>query len=157
MHRGMVVSAAVLVGSLLGLFVADRFFFEPILRRVLKSASSRTTMELRFDTATGSFFEGKAELSGVKLKREKHRISNFDFEIKTITFDLSVRDLLQSRGYFEELRVQGVRGAYERVSVPDRLKARRPFTVEQLSIEDIQLEFTDRTRKKRCGECFVEG
>jgi hypothetical protein len=151
-HQVAVWSAAVcsvfLVLFFIGVTVANTFFFESSLRFSLRQIKNRTNIAITFDKAEGNFWTGKIQLNNVSVLRQNHKISEFDLQGNNIELDLSMVNLLRWSFVFESVKISGFKGTWEQVGKSDKLKPRKNFRIDRLSMEDIQIDFTDHTLEK---------
>lgn len=143
-----VISCVLLAVTLLAIFIANLFFFEPIVRRQLAKIEQKTGIGIEFKSAAGSLWQGRVELSDTTVKRGKHEISQLDLTADKLTFDVSVLSLFQAVAIVEEVSVDGLRGTYERVGVPKKFKPKKPFKTELLVVTDAVVTLIDHTRKE---------
>jgi hypothetical protein len=125
------------------------FLFEPCARLVLDQVKTRTGIEVVFDSAKGNIFNGTIQMKGVKLKREKHQNSLFDLHAEELSLDMDMAALITFKAVMEELKVKGLKGAFQRVGKVKRLKPRKSFIIENFILEDIDVQFSDATRGEK--------
>lgn len=146
--RGTIVCSAILLLIVLTAVIANAFFFESVMRFALRQVDKRTDIAIEFDKAGGSFWTGQVCLDGVSVKRQGHPTSCFDLKGESVELDLSVSELFRWSVVFESVKVSGFDGTWEQVGKADKLKPKRKFRIDRLLMDDVQLEFTDRTREK---------
>lgn len=123
-----------------GLLLLNTFFFEPVLRWSLDRAREKTGVDVRFESATGSFLSGSVTLRKVTVQRTDAVRSNIDLTIGDAKADVSILSLMQSHVRLEGLRLVDVKGSYQRarVNLP-----RRDFTIDTLMIENAVVDLKE--------------
>ncbi|MDR2704546.1 MAG: hypothetical protein LBC02_02090 [Planctomycetaceae bacterium] len=144
----VVICSAFLVLFLAGITIANAFFFESLFRFSLRQAENRTNIAVTFDKVEGSFWTGNIQLNNVTVSRQNHKISNFDLRGEEVEIDLSMSHLLCWSFVFESVKISGFKGTWEQIGKSDKLKPRRSFRIDHFSMNDIQLNFMDRTLEK---------
>ncbi|UCH93680.1 MAG: hypothetical protein JSV88_25895 [Candidatus Aminicenantes bacterium] len=129
--------------------VINFFLFEPTARLVLGQVKTRTGIDVTFDSAKGNIFAGTVQMTGVKLKREKHQSSLFDLHAEDLSLDMDMTALITFKAVMEELKVTGLKGTFRRVGKVTRMKSRKSFIIENFILEDIDLQFSDTTRGEK--------
>ena len=129
--------------------VINFFLFETTARIVLDQVKTRTGIEVTFDSAKGNIFTGTVEMTGVKLKREKHQNSLFDLQVEEMSLDMDMTALITFKAVMEELKVTGLKGTFQRVGKVKRMKPRKSFVIETFIMEDIDVQFSDTTRGEK--------
>jgi hypothetical protein len=129
--------------------VINFFLFETTARIVLDQVKTRTGIEVAFDSAEGNIFTGTVQMTGVKLKREKHQNSLFDLQVEEMSLDMDMAALITFKAEMEELKVTGLKGTFQRVGKVKRMKPRKSFVIEKFIMEDIDVQFSDTTRGER--------
>jgi hypothetical protein len=144
----IVICSVFLVLFFLSAMVANTFYFEPLLRFSLRNVKNRFNVSITFDKAEGSFWTGKIQLQNVSVLRKNCQTSDFDLKGNNVEIDLSMVNLLYWSFVFESVNVSGFKGTWEQIGKSDKLKPRKSFRIDRLSMEDIQIDFTDRTLEK---------
>ena len=129
--------------------VINFFLFETTARIVLDQVKTRTGIEVAFDSAKGNIFTGTVQMTGVKLKREKHQNSLFDLQVEKMSLDMDMTALITFKAVMEELKVTGLKGTFQRVGKVKHLKPRKSFVIEKFIMEDIDVQFSDTTRGEK--------
>ncbi|MDR1485671.1 MAG: hypothetical protein LBT09_12730 [Planctomycetaceae bacterium] len=153
---GVAVCSVLIMLFLAGITIANIFFFESLVRFSLRQAESRTNIAIKFDKAKGSFWTGNIQLNGVTVSRQNHKISNLEFKGETVEIDLSMSHLLGWSFVFESVKIAGFKGTWEQVGKRTNLKPRKNFRIDRLSMNDIQLNFTDRTLAKEPFQTVIK-
>jgi hypothetical protein len=122
---------------------------EPCARIVLDQVKTRTGIEVAFDSAKGNIFTGTVQMTGVKLKREKHKNSLFDLQVEKMSLDMDMTALITFKAVIEELKVNGMIGTFQRVGKVKRMKPRKSFIIENFMMEDIDVQFSDTSRGEK--------
>jgi hypothetical protein len=146
LKRAAIVLVSLLIVSLLGLLVVNYLFFEPAARLVLDKVKQRTGIEVTFGAASGNIFKGTVVLKRARLRRGHHQKSNFKLTAEEIAVDLDLMALLSLRPSLEYLRVEGLRGTFERTGKVDRQKPRRAYKIDELLVKNLEMTITDHTR-----------
>jgi len=139
-------SASVLGLLIVAVALANWVFFDAIVRWQLAGVQKKTGIAVTFDSAGGSLWKGVFELEDVELKRPRHETSQFDLTAQRFTIDLSTIDLVFLEAVFERVEVEGLRGTYDRVGLPDRLEPRKRFEIGRLDVGDAAVRIRDHTR-----------
>jgi hypothetical protein len=140
------------VVSILGIAIANWFFFETILRWQLAKVEAKTGIAITFESATGSLWSARAEMSGVKFRRSEHAVMRFDLEARELVVDGSLLNLR----HVEECRLVGVRGRIERAgNAPEPAPRDQPFRIDRFEIRDSRVEVSD-TRKAKPVRAVIE-
>ncbi|MGL6195793.1 MAG: hypothetical protein ACRC2T_13335 [Thermoguttaceae bacterium] len=143
---GAVVCTTFLVLLMLTVFIANTFFLDSVVRFVLRKVHDQTNIEVQFDNAKGSFFNGQIRLEGITIKRQNHGISNIDIKGESIDLNLSLSDLLHWSVVFDTIKISKFTGTWEQVGKTDQeLKPQKSFTINQLLLDDVDIDFSDRT------------
>ncbi|MCY2990115.1 MAG: hypothetical protein NTY19_19915 [Planctomycetota bacterium] len=140
--------ASLLVVLLIALTVANWLFFDDLVRWQLARAGRKTGITVVFDSASGSLWTGVMELHEVKVNRTTNEASHFDLSVRKLSVDLAMLDLLFLKPVFEQVEVQGLRGTYDRVGLPEKLPAHRPFRLGRLEVRDAVIRVSDHTRPR---------
>ena len=128
--------------------VLNAFFFESTTRFILRQVEARTKIAITFEKAEGNLWSGRLHLRNFTVSRKEHHVSCFDLAGKSLDLDISATSLLSQDVLIESLAVSSVHGSWEQVGRSDSLKSRRTFHITHLAFNDVQLEFTDKTRGK---------
>lgn len=146
--RLLLAAVAVFVLLLAGLWAANRFYFEPVLRWGMGRLESRTGIAADFKTASGTFWTGEIQLSGVSLKRQNHPQSRFDVAVDEVAMNVSILDLLWQRIVLESLELDGVHGCWEKLAPAGAIKKYRPFRIENFRLSDLRIAYADHVAGK---------
>jgi len=141
--------ALLLVLLLTVLAIANWLLFDDVVRWQLARAERQTGIAVTFNSASGSLWTGAIELHDVTIQRTTGETSNFDLSARTFGIDLSVGDLLLLKPVFERVELQGLRGTYDRVGLPEKLQPRRSFRLGRLVVNDALVQVTDHTRPNK--------
>lgn len=130
---------------LAGVYVANRWYFEPVTRWSLGHLEKRSGIKVDFAEATGSFWTGEFNFRQLTARRSTHDKSRFDISVESIELDVSMTNLLWRKVVFEKLSIREVRGEWDQLARSDKLKARRSFQLNQFTMDDVTLRYTNRT------------
>lgn len=138
-RRTMWMLSMVLSAGLLGLLCIDLFFFESCVRFAVHRIEQRSDITIDFREAHGSLLFGRVELDAAHIKIR----DRLDVTVDEAELDVSMLGFLR---FGEEVpidlvRVKGLRGtvSYQKSSS----KASRPFRIERLELEDLDLRIED--------------
>ncbi len=151
-----------------GLFVIDKYYFKESVRVIFDVVERKAGVEVEFSDAQGSLFGGELRLSDFHIKRTGHEISNFDITAREFSADIEVMKLLRKNYRFQNVSISGVSGNYERIGIPvdtdksniettkDKIRfvykttvPIRRFSVQELDVKDVAIDFLDKTRLDR--------
>jgi hypothetical protein len=149
LRRLSITVTTLFIISLVLALVINFFLFETTARIVLDQVKTRTGIQVAFDSATGNIFTGTVQMTGVKLKREKHQNSLFDLQVEEMSLDMDMTALITLKAVMEELKVTGLQGTFQRVGKVKRMKPRKPFIIKKFIMEDIDVQFSDTTRGEK--------
>lgn len=149
LRRLSITVTALFIITLVLALVINFFLFETTARIVLDQVKTRTGIEVAFDSAKGNIFTGTVQMTGVKLKREKHQKSLFDLQVEEMSLDMDMTALITFKAVMEELKVKGLKGTFQRVGKVKRLKPRKPFIIKSFIMENIDVQFSDTTRGEK--------
>ncbi|MHC4213172.1 MAG: AsmA family protein [Planctomycetota bacterium] len=155
------------------LVILNSFYYETILRRILKRIEHKTNIKVEFQAAQGNLFKGVADMTNVTIVRKDHHLSNFDINADLLFVDLSMKHLVSKEAVFEEVILNKAQGKFERLRVPQKTGPlnieisykvgdkeatlpKRKFRVDQLIIEDANLAVTDRAYPDKEIKAAVE-
>jgi hypothetical protein len=125
--------------------IVNTFFFASAVRFALGQVENRTNIAISFDTAEGNLWAGKVRLNGVTVTRREHPASLFDLKGESVDVHISLAALLRWSVVFESVHISKFSGTWEQNGKAGPLKPRRNFQINRLLLDDIQLDFTDRT------------
>jgi|GEM_PF-4092420 len=153
-------AALLLLAAALGNWLA----FEPILRRLLAGATEKAGMTLTFDSATGSFWTGHVEMTGVEMARDQPTGAKFHLQIRDLSVDINYLTAW-GLGSIEQINAAGIEGEIERVQAGKESKldtflesrqSSRRLIVQHFSLADANVKLVDSTRPKRTLAMTVE-
>lgn len=114
--RSVLRSLTVLgVMSTAALIAAEHFGSAPLLRWSLSKLQAQSGIQFTFEEATGGPLSGQFVLHKVRVQRANDPHSNFDLNASEITLRFSMWKLIRAQIAFDELRIEQVTGAYQRV------------------------------------------
>lgn len=143
-RRILLAAAAGLVVLLAGVWIADRYYFEPILRWGAGRLEKRAGIAVDFASASGSFWTGEMRFNDLSIRRDNHRSSTFDVTIRKLDMRISMVRLLWRRIRLESLAVDGVRGSWTRLAKAGTKGARRTFSISDFRLDDFQVDYHNR-------------
>ena len=143
-RRILLIGTAILVVFLATVYVANRWYFEPVTRWSLGHLEKRAGIKVDFAEVTGSFWTGKFDFRRLTARRAEHEKSRFDLSIDSLALNVSMWDLAWRKVVFDSLAIGGVRGEWEQVSRSDKLKPRRFFRLNMFSVDDATIRYTNR-------------
>jgi len=151
-----IVGTSLLVLAIIVVSIANWFFFDAIVRSQLAGVKEKTGITVTFGSANGNLWTGVVALHNVEFKRTEDESSQFDLSAETFRIDLSTIDLLLLDAVFEQVEVQGLRGTYDRVGLPEKLKLRKTFRLDRLKVSDVAIEVRDHTRRKNVVQAQLQ-
>lgn len=129
---------------LLGLLLIDVLLFAPALRIALDQIELRSGVDINFQSARGSLFTGRLELSDVSVRRSGRGL-DFSLTVRELVLDVDMLGLLTPPGDelpIALLRADGVRGTLVRREGGPAGPTRR-FVIASLELRDVQIDFAD--------------
>lgn len=129
---------------IVGLALIDLLLFAPALRIALDQIELRSGVDISFHGARGSLFTGRLELEEVSVRRSGAGL-DLAMTVRELTVDVDMLQLLQLHRPALPLtlvRAAGVRGSLVRRE-GGPLAPVRPFVIDRLELEDVQIEFED--------------
>lgn len=156
LRRLSITVTALFIITLVLALVINFFLFETTARIVLDQVKTRTGIQVAFDSAKGNIFTGTVQMTGVKLKREKHQNSLFDLHVEEMSLDMDMTALITFKAVMEELKVTGLKGTFQRVGKVRRMKPRKSFIIENFILEDIDVQFSDTSRGEKAITASVK-
>jgi hypothetical protein len=130
--------------------------FEHCLRLALRGVKQSHGIVVTYQSAEGNWLVGRAELRGARLERRDHNISDFDLTINRLQMDCDARKAISGEFAFESVVVSSVRGQYTKTGKRDPSQPRRHYTIDRLTIGDLQLDYVDRSRPPRVMQVPLE-
>ena len=151
--RIMTAAAGLLIVLLAALAVANAFFFESLTGWAFGQAEKKAGVALKFEKAEGSLWTGEFRFRGLTAQRAGHPRSVFDFRVESAEADISMSALIRQKIVFDRLKVSGVTGSFERKAKGEGraagkgnpMKPRRPFVVNDFSLDDVSVKYADQT------------
>lgn len=139
--RRLVWTAIGVLGLLLsGMLLIDLLLFAPALRIALDQIELRSGVDVSFERARGSLFTGRLELGEVTVRRVGEGLE-FSLTVDELILDVDMLELYRPALPIALVRAVGVRGSLVRREGPSREV--RPFVIDRLELEDVQLDFED--------------
>jgi hypothetical protein len=123
------------------------FFFDALVRHLCQRVERASQITVTFQQVRGSLWSGTATLTGTRISRQNHPISDFDLQAQRIDISISPWSWLFGERSFRKILIQEARGDFDRVGTAEQ--TRRPgLVVGNLGIEDLQLAVSDQTRSR---------
>jgi hypothetical protein len=136
---------SILVAIILMVVLINYFFLDSAVKYVLDNVKERSGVSVEYKVANGNLFTGRFELLGIVAKREKHDQLTFDLVANTLIIDLDLLSSAFGHAELEYLEIKDSSGKVERLHKSDKLKAKKPFNVEFLLIENLDIDYIDHT------------
>ena len=146
--RLSVVCAGLLGVSLIVVLLVNFFFFESAVRLALSGVRTTTGVETTFEHASGNLLAGSISLTGLKVLREDHALSDVDLTIESLDVDVVVTSLLSREVKFSHVKVGRVQGQWTRHHEPEKPDAPqgRRLLIRSLLIDDVAIAIRDDSR-----------
>ncbi|HWE19510.1 MAG TPA: hypothetical protein VG758_20380 [Hyphomicrobiaceae bacterium] len=145
------ITAVAFVGLVLtisGLVLVNTLFFEPTMRQVVGFVAKRTGTELDFKSVSGNLFTGRFAFENVSARRVSDTKASFDLKVGGLIGEIDLRTLLIGPISFGRLsvdtvsgtfRVQEKRGTGDNVLDDGRVRTKRRFRIEDLTLRDVNV------------------
>ena len=173
-HWMLIGSATTTALIFLTLFVINQWFLNDIAQGLLVRQRDQTGIAITAKTIDGNLFTGKFTASGIIVKRGNHPAGLIDLSVGQVTLSMPVWRIFAHVIAIDVITVDGVQGKYERgipgqapavkqkddgvISIEDdgektsltvkiEKKKRREFQVSALTINNVNVNYTDHTRK----------
>jgi hypothetical protein len=130
--------------------------FEHCLRLALRGVKQSHGIVVTYQSAEGNWLKGRAELRGARLERRGHQISDFDLTVNRLQMDCDARKAIAGQFAFESVVANSVRGQYTKIGKRSGTGPRRHYTIDRLTIGDLQLDYVDRSRPPRVMQVPLE-
>lgn len=140
------VSCGLLVVSGLVFIAIQQLAFEPTIRMMFGELKATNDIEISFDRAEGNFATGKLQLRGVRIWRTNSRVSNFDIRMGSLDLDVDISALAGGELLFESVHVAEARGEYHRVGSSEPNANRKPYIIQDLQVQDVDVTVKWRTQ-----------
>eukprot|EP00026_Physarum_polycephalum_P012392 Phypoly_transcript_12693.p1 GENE.Phypoly_transcript_12693~~Phypoly_transcript_12693.p1 ORF type:complete len:358 (+),score=49.24 Phypoly_transcript_12693:69-1076(+) len=136
-----------------GLYSGNEFLFPKGLRLVCWGVGLVSNTQISFDEAYGSIREGRLKVRDVKLRSIGNTSKDFDLHINSFEIVYGNTLLTLIREFearkkeeinIEKLYIKGITGKVDIIGDSEPLP---DFCLQELAMENIQLEVTDRTNK----------
>lgn len=152
---------------LLLLFFINLFFFEPSLRFIAGQIEKKNGIEVSFSSAEGDLFSGRATFHELKIKRHNQPKTDFDLSARHVVLDIDMFSIASSPIKIETLHVEGIEGDVRSKDAPpamapapppsqgpsptspapEKLKAKKPFVIQDLALKGIKLRLHKGTHE----------
>jgi hypothetical protein len=126
---------------LAGLVFIDLLLFAPALRIALDQIELRSGLDVGFRSADGSLLTGRLELHDVTLRRSSTGL-DLSLTVQHLSIDVDMLRLYRAELPIDLVRAVGVRGTIVRRD-GDTPGPARPFIIDRLELEDVQVDFED--------------
>jgi hypothetical protein len=145
------ITAVAFVGLALtlgGLVLANTLFFEPTIRYAVGLVAKRAGTELDFKAVSGNLFTGRFAFENINARRVSDTRRSFDLQVGKLSGTIDLWTLLNGPICFERLSVGSVsgtfrdperRGAGEGGDDDERIRAKRRFRIEELTLRDVRV------------------
>jgi hypothetical protein len=146
------VITAVAFGGLLltisGLLLVNTLFFEPTIRQVVGFVAKRTGTELEFKSVSGNLLTGRFAFKNIDAKRVSDTKSSFNLKVGSLSGDIDLLTLLIGPISFKRLSIDTVSGTFheqekrgtgDNVHDDGRIRAKRKFRIEDLTLRDVDV------------------
>ncbi|UQZ90274.1 hypothetical protein C4J81_14110 [Deltaproteobacteria bacterium Smac51] len=135
LKRIFMVCSGILLLLLAVVTIINLFFFAPFTRWTLGPLEKRAGISVDFREARGSLITGQFNFTGLTAARTGGLESGFRIGVDSVSLDISMIDLLKRKVVFEELKVSGVEGSWERQSRNQKtLNPRRAFHLNNFQL-----------------------
>jgi hypothetical protein len=102
-----------------------------------------------YQSAEGNWLKGCAQLRGARLERKGQAISDFDLAIDRLDVDCDARRIISGEFAIESVVASSVRGQFTKNGKRNPSQRRQHYTIDRLTIGDMQLDYTDLSRPPR--------
>ncbi|MCB1591862.1 MAG: hypothetical protein KDI90_05365 [Alphaproteobacteria bacterium] len=145
----------------------NAFYFESALKLMAADMARKKGMEISFFSAQGNFFTGFFELRDLKVKTLNSKKTDFDLSARHVVLDIDMFSIASSPIKIETLHVEGIEGDVRSKDAPpakapapppsqgpsptspapEKLKAKKPFVIQDLALKDIKLRLHKGTHE----------
>jgi hypothetical protein len=147
--RWLALASGGLLITIIAIPAMNYLLFEHCLRLALRGVERSYGIVVTYQSADGNWLIGRAELSAAGVQRQGHVVSDFDLSIGRLHLDWDVRKFISRELAFESVTVSSVRGRVTQNGKRDPSQPRRHYTIDRLTISDVQVDFVDRSRQAR--------
>ena len=130
--------------AVLAALLLNTVLFGPALRWNLSRWKGKTGIEVTFQSASGNWLTGRADLKNVTVRRAGDARTHFDLALSEARFDVRMTSLLGREVSLESVEIAGLRGTFERLAPRGERRRGREFTVDRLVLTDTSVLFRDR-------------
>lgn len=143
--------------SIITLYVANSFFFQPIMKNIFGRLSERTHIDMHYSSIQGNLFTGNFEIDKLRFTKRASDITDFDIEIDNVIVKAPLLNAILSKK-IQLLKIEGINGQINLVRKVEKddeniihtlkkqkiqnKKARKKFIVENLKVDAGKLILT---------------
>ena len=143
-RRILLAALAVFALLLAGVWMADRFYFEPIMRWGAARLEKSAGVAVDFKDVSGSLWTGEIHFTDLAMKRDSHPVSTFDVAVDRVDMRVSVVRLLWRQLRLESLAVDGARGTWTRLAKAESGGVLRTFSISDFRLDDFRIDYHNR-------------
>jgi hypothetical protein len=147
--RWLALAAGGLLVTIVAIPAMNYLLFEHCLHLALRGIEKAHGIVVSYESAEGNWLVGRAELRGARLERRGHAISDFDLAVDRLDVDCHARRIISGEFAIESVVVNNVRGRFTKNGKRDPSLPRQHYTIDRLSIGEMQLDYVDRSRPPR--------
>jgi hypothetical protein len=143
------LAAAGMLIAIIAIPAMNYLLFEHCLRVALRGIERSHGIAVTYQSAEGNWLKGRAKLGGARAVRRGHAISDFDLTIDGLDVDCDARRIISGEFAIESVVARSVRGRFTKNGRRDPSQPRQHYTIDRLTIGDMQLDYVDRSRPPR--------
>jgi hypothetical protein len=147
--RWLALAAGGLLITIVAIPAMNYLLFEHCLHLALRGIERAHGIVVTYESADGIWLAGRAELRGARLERRGHAISEFDLAVDRLNVDCDAKKIISGEFAIESVVVTSVRGRFTKTGKRDPSLPRQHYTIDRLTIGDMQLDIVDRSRPPR--------